>query len=138
MAAGMIAETLTAKGHTLTIKEALEVTNDDIKAAGVVILGSCTWDYNDMEGQPHEHMVEFLKNQTDISAWKDKKLAIFGLGDSSYTFFCGSVTYMETFAKRNNLTLAVSSLKIDGFFYKQQENTENLQKWATELASKLT
>lgn len=136
-AADIVSIVLKNKHLEITVKEAGEVNPNDITEYPAIVIGSCTWDYNGLEGQPHEHIVEMLKKLDKLPAWTDKSLAMFGLGDSSYTYFCGSVTYMETFAKRNKARLIIPSLKIDGFFYKQQENTATLQKWASDLATAL-
>lgn len=130
-AAQMIADALTAKGHTVTVKEAKDAKTDDLINAGFVILGSPSWDYNDMEGQPLPEMAEFIDRCKDIQL-EGKPFAVFGLGDSSYTYFCGAVTYLEAFVKRTKGRLVLPSLKVDGF-YMRPEAGEQITKWAEEL-----
>lgn len=135
-AAQMIADTLTGKGHTVTIQEAKETGPNHLTAAPLVILGSPSWDYNGMDGQPLQEMVEFLNRCKDVSLEKTP-CAVFGLGDRSYTYFCGAVTYLEAFVTRVKGTLLVPSLKIDGF-YMHPEASQNITAWANEVAEKLS
>lgn len=134
-AATMIADQLTGKRHAVTIKEAKVAGPDDLTAASFVILGSPSWDYNGMEGQPLPEMAEFINRCKDIQL-EGKPFAIFGLGDSSYTYFCGAVTYLEAFVKRTGGTLIVPSLTVDGFYMKP-EASENITTWANTLADAL-
>lgn len=130
-AATMIADQLTGKKHAVTIKDAKDTGPANIIAAPFVILGSPSWDYNGMEGQPLPEMAEFIDRCKDIQL-EGKPFAVFGLGDSSYTYFCGAVTYLEAFIKRAKGTLVLPSLKVDGF-YMRQEAGEQITKWADEL-----
>ena len=130
-AAQMIADILTSKGHTVTVKDAKDTGPNDITEAPFVILGSPSWDYNGMEGQPLPEMADLIDRCKDIQL-EGKPCAVFGLGDSSYTYFCGAVTYLEAFVKRAKGTLVLPSLKVDGF-YMRPEAGEHITKWADEL-----
>lgn len=130
-AATMIADQLTGKRHAVTIKEAKDAGTDDLTAASFVILGSPSWDYNGLEGQPLPEMAEFIDRCKNIQL-EGKPFAVFGLGDSSYTSFCGAVTYLEAFVKRAKGTLVFPSLKVDGFYMKSEAG-EQITKWADEL-----
>lgn len=133
-AAQMIADSLTANGHTVTVKDAKDVKPEDLAATSSLILGSPSWDYNDMEGQPLPEMVACINRCTDLSL-AGKLCAVFGLGDSSYTYYCGAVTYLEAFIKRAKGMLVVPSLKVDGF-YLHTEASERITTWAAEVAGK--
>lgn len=134
-AAAIIADALTGKGHAVTIKEAKDAGPAGLTGAPCIILGSPSWDYNGMEGQPLQEMVEFTKRCKD-SQLNGKLFAVFGLGDSSYTYFCGAVTYLEAFVKRAKGVLIEPSLKVDGFFFKP-DASERITTWANELADEL-
>lgn len=127
----MIADTLTGRGHVVIVKEAKNAEPADITAAPFVLLGSPSWDYNGMEGQPLPEMAEFIDRCKDIQL-EGKPFAVFGPGDSSYTYFCGAVTYLEAFVKRAKGTLVLPSLKVDGFYMKSDAG-EQITKWAEEL-----
>ena len=130
-AAQMITDILTSKGHAVTVKDAKDTGPNDITEAPFVILGSPSWDYNGMEGQPLPEMADLIDRCKDIQL-EGKPCAVFGLGDSSYTYFCGAVTYLEAFIKRAKGTLVLPSLKVDGF-YMRPEAGEHITKWADEL-----
>lgn len=127
----MIADQLTGKRHAVTIKEAKDAGPDDLTAASFVILGSPSWDYNGLEGQPLPEMEEFIDRCKNIQL-EGKPFAVFGLGDSSYTYFCGAVTYLEAFVKRAKGILVLPSLKVDGFYMKPEAGGQ-ITKWADEL-----
>lgn len=130
-AATTVAETLTKLGHSVDLKETLEVDLEQLGTHDLTILASPSWDYNGLEGQPHEHFIEFLPKAE--KKLQGKKLAIFGLGDSSYTVYGGAVDELEKFAKKIGAILVTPSLKIDGYFYHTQEATEALTHWAETL-----
>ncbi len=134
-AAQIIADTLTGLGHTVSTKEARDTSPEAVVEAPFFLLGSPSWDQNGMEGQPLPEMEEFIARCKDITI-SGKSCAVFGLGDSSYTYFCGAVTYLEAFIKRTGGNLVVPSLKIDGFYMKPDAG-EIIKKWANALAEKL-
>lgn len=129
--ATIIADTLKGKGHSVTMKEAKDAEKTDATKTECIILGSSSWDYNGLEGQPLPEMAEFIDRCKDIQL-EGKPCAVFGLGDSSYTYFCGAVTYLEAFVKRAKGTLVLPSLKVDGFYMKPEAG-EQITKWADAL-----
>lgn len=134
-AAKIIADVLTAKGHIVSVKDAKIATPEEVTAAPFFILGSPSWDHDGLEGQPLPEMEEFITRCKDVQL-NGKPCAVFGLGDSSYTYFCGAVTYLEAFIKRTGGTLTLPSLKVDGFYMKPDAG-ENIMKWTEELAERL-
>lgn len=134
-AAHIIADVLTGKGHVVSVKDAKTATPEDVTAAPFFILGSPSWDHDGLEGQPLPEMEEFIARCKEV-ALNGKPCAVFGLGDSSYTYFCGAVTYLEAFIKRTKGTLVVPSLKVDAFYMKP-EASANIMKWANEVAEKI-
>lgn len=123
------------KAHTLNpiIKQAVESTPADLDSAEIILLGSPSWDYENKEGYPHEDMIKFMDSCQNSSV-PGKKFAIFGLGDSSYMHFCGAVDHLEAFVKKLGGTLLIPSIRIDGFYYNQEKNTQALKDWATQIA----
>lgn len=136
MAADLVNTELIAKGHTVTIKTAGEITPDILGSQDVTVLATPSWDFDGLEGQPHEDFVKLFK-ACEGKTTPGKKYAVFGLGDSSYTHFCGGVDHLVNFVKSLQGELVTDALKIDGFFYNQQKNTETIKQWAQTLASKL-
>lgn len=137
MAAQTVADTLTNHSHTVTVKLVEETDPSEFAAYDLVILASPSWDYEGKEGQPHQHYVAFIK-KLEGQTMPGKKFAVFGLGDSSYIHFCGAVDELEKFVKALQGTLVVQSLRIDGYFFDQDTNTQKLVSWADTLNTTLT
>lgn len=129
-----ISDLLTQKGHTLTVKEAAEVNPQELTGFDLIILASCTWDYAGEEGMPHEHFMN-LSKQMEGQTLENKPFAIVGLGDSSYTHFCTSVDHLEAFVGKLKGKLLIESLRIDGFYFNQEENNKLVQSWTEKLAA---
>ncbi len=128
-----VADTLKEK-HTVTIKEALDVKQEDLPPADAVVLASPSWDYENKEGQPHENMMSL------INSLKGKQIvkpfAILGLGDKSYTNFCGAVPIFEDFVKTCGGTLLIDSLKVDQY-YTNHDAAQQVTDWSNLLLQKL-
>ncbi len=136
MTAQAVADRLTQKGHTVTMKEVKLTTPADIQAAEMVILGSPSWDFDGKEGMPHEDympLIEKLKTQT----YEGKPFTIFGLGDSSYRVYCGAVDQLEELVTTMKGKLLVPSLKIDNFFADQPKHMEAIAAWTDSLITSL-
>ena len=137
LASQIIAETLTKNNHQVTVKEVREVSPADFAAADLIILASPSWDYESLEGQPHPDYRPFMEGIKD-QKFAAKKFAVVGLGDSSYTYFCGAVNVLEDFIKNIGGTLLVDSIKIDGFYLDQATNSQKLDMWTQNLAKKIS
>lgn len=138
LASQIIAETLIGLNHQVIVKNATEADHHELASYDLVIIGSNTWNFSKEEGLPHEDIRKFLNKiaYSNLSL-ENKKFAVFALGDSSYMYFCGSADVLETFLAEKKANLPVSSLRVDGFFFHQVENTEKVKKWAGELSRKL-
>lgn len=120
---------LAQKGHSVDLKTPLEAEPTVLASYDLVIMGSPSWDYEDKEGQPHEDFVAFMK-KSEGSSFTGKKFAIFGLGDTYYTHFCGAVDIMENFVKERGGILITPSARIDGYYAKLDEHTRALTSWS--------
>lgn len=110
-----------------------DITNcspEDLTTYDVLILGASTWD----DGLLQSDFRDFVKDlKIDLSG---KKLAIFGLGDTSYPEFCESANILEEiFTKLGGETL-VETLKIDGF-PDDSENIQKIEQWCEQIKSQL-
>lgn len=137
MAAQAVSDKLTATGHTVTMKQVVETTPEDITAAPMVVFGSPSWDFDGKEGMPHEDYLPLMEKLKTVNA-ENKPFAVFGLGDSSYTHFCGAVDHFEELVKTMKGKLAVPSLRIDKFFSDQTKHMEAINAWTEGLAKALT
>lgn len=136
MTAQTIADKLTSVGHRVTVKQVMETSPDDILGAQAVVLGSPSWDFNGQEGMPHEDympLIEKLKAKT----FEAKPFAVFGLGDSSYTHFCGAVDHLEELIRTMKGKLIIPSLRIDKYFSDQTKHMEAINAWTETLITQL-
>lgn len=136
MASQTVSEILTQKGHTVNMKEAAEVTTEEINQAAFILLASPSWDFEHAEGMPHEHFAPLMK-AFEGKVLEGKPFAILGLGDRSYAKFCGAVDEFEKWVGAIKGKLTVPSLRIDGYFYDQSGNTQKITEWTNQLASSL-
>ena len=127
---------LLAKGIQVTRKLVSLVGVQEVDQFDCVIFASPSWMVNSKEGQPHEFYQKFFNNAASLSL-AGKKVAVLGLGDTSYMTFCGAVDVLEAFVKEHHGTLIVPSLKVDGFYYDQQTNMKLVEDWANTLAAQL-
>ncbi len=137
MTAQAVSDKLTAAGHTVTMKEVKEINIPDVQAAEAVIFGTPSWDFDGKEGMPHEDYLPLME-QLKTQSYEGKAFAIFGLGDSSYTHFCGAVDHLEELVKTMKGKLVVPSLRIDKFFSDQTKHMEAINTWTEDLTKALT
>lgn len=137
MAAEYLAQQLSSLGHTPSIIQAREATVDALQQAQVIILASPSWDRDAEQGMPHEDFDVFAQKLKDTKL-PNKPMAILGLGDSSYTFFCGAVTHLQKLITALTAEECVPALKIDGYYMNEQAAQSQIQAWATQLHTKLT
>ncbi len=134
-AAGIVSEVLTAAGHQVDSIMVDGATKDQIKDSQLVILGSPSWEDEGKDGQPLPDMTKFLKSLTaeDLAG---KKVAIFGLGDTSYQHFCGAVDVMTELLKVNGAAPVIEPIRIDRY-YSLPDNENKIRAWAETLSKSL-
>ncbi|MBI5404625.1 MAG: flavodoxin family protein [Candidatus Kerfeldbacteria bacterium] len=136
VAAERIHDVLVESGHAVIIKRANAVEPDELGQHDLVILGSCSWERfagkQRLEGQLQQHMFE-LAGRLQDKHFAMRKFAVFGLGDSGYTHFCGAVDHLVELVKQLGGKLVIEPLRIDGFFFRQEENEVRLAKWTHTL-----
>jgi flavodoxin I len=136
----VIATILKNAGHTIAHKDIRAVLPNELTNYDLIVFGSPSWDYNSpegrLEGQPHEFFRKFIKEADSISL-PNKRFAIFGLGDTAYIKFTGAVDHLEVFVKKMGGKLIIPSLRIDGFYFNQEDNEKKAALWADELAKAL-
>lgn len=137
IASGIVSEILKDHNHQITVKNVREADPSELANFDLVIFGSPTWDYNGQEGQVHVDYRPFMEKAKGLTL-PNKKFAVYGLGDSTYTYFCGAVGHLENFIKNLGGQLITDSLKIDGFYFDQDKNSKIVSDWAENLAAKLT
>ncbi len=136
-ASNLISADLTAKQHQVTVKNVQETKHPDLGNYDLVILGSPSWDFDGKEGYPHQDFNTFIDNVGNI-AFPGKKFAVFGLGDSNYTFFCGAVDHLTKFVAQLQGQLVTEPLKIDQYYSDISANSQKVHDWvANSLLPKL-
>lgn len=131
-----VADKLTGKGHTVTMKEVRDVTMEEFSPPDAIVVGSPSWDFEGHEGMPHEDWLPLMEKLKTVNL-ENKPFAVFGLGDSSYKHFCGAVDHMEELVKTMKGKLIVPSLRIDKFYSDQTGNMDKIIAWADSLIGAL-
>lgn len=134
-AANVVTEALKAGTHEVEYVSADSMPKDQVKNAQAVVFASPSWEDEGKDGQPLPDMTHFIKSLTaeDLAG---KKVAICGLGDTSYVHFCGAVDVMEGLLKGLNATPIVPSLRVDRY-YSVPDNEKKVRDWAEGLAKSL-
>lgn len=135
-ASEVAAATLRTANHTVDMFSADEVTREKVAEYDALIVSSPSWEDQGKDGQPLPEVRAFVESLTneDLSG---KKVALIGLGDTSYPHYCGAIDVMEEIFNKLSVTLVVPSLKIDRY-YSLAANEQAVKDWATLLAGKLT
>lgn len=135
-ASELAASSLRTAGHEVDIMPVEEATPDKLTLYGALIIASPSWEDQGKDGQPLPEIRLFLEKVTAENL-KDKKVALMGLGDTSYPHYCGAIDVMEEMLKKISVTPVVSSLRVDKF-YSLRENEDNVKNWATGLGKILS
>lgn len=127
--------------HTVTLKPAKDVTAQTLKRYDAVIFGSCTWDSyagkERHEGQLQQDMEKLSARLRKITLEK-KPVAVFGLGDSHYTYFCRAATYLEELVKVMKARKIGSTLRVNRYYHTMDANRMKVRRWAGRLAQRFT
>ena len=114
---------------------AYEVTLLDVKDADVselknaydlYLLGCSTWGEEEIELQ--EDFEPFYNDMNPPIDLNGSSFAVFGCGDSSYTYFCGAVDEIEARLSALGANLVTESLRIDG-----EPEEDEIQGWAEDV-----
>lgn len=133
MTAGMIGESLTSKGISVTTKNVVDSTIEELgNGYDITLLGASTWGEDEIEFQ--EDFEPFFE-QMDSAKLQEKKVAIFGCGDSSYEYFCGAVDKLENKMEELEANVVTQSLRIDGDV---DDATTEITLWAEDVANAVT
>ncbi|MFW5490529.1 MAG: flavodoxin [Desulfovibrio sp.] len=104
--------TLKGKGMDVELLNVTDVEASDLaNGYDVLLFGCSTWGDDEIELQDDFIPLYESLEEANLSG---RKVAVFGCGDSSYTFFCGAVDAIEEKAEKLGANIVVGSLKIDG------------------------
>jgi flavodoxin short chain len=130
MVAEQISYTLQEKGIEVTKKNVVDATIEELgNSYDITLLGSSTWGDDEIEFQ--EDFADYFE-ELDKAKLKDKKVAIFGCGDSSYEHFCGAVDLLEVKVEDLGAKMIGEPLRIDG---DPEDSSGEITSWAEEIAA---
>lgn len=135
-ASELAANTIRAAGHEVDVVSVESASLDTLKDYGALIIASPSWEDQGKDGQPLPEIRMFLE-QVTAEHLKDRKVALIGLGDTSYPHYCGAIDVMEEMLKKAAATPVVPSLRVDRY-YSLRENEDNVKNWSMTLAKALT
>lgn len=131
-AAKQIGKVLTQGGHEVCLQDVRKAKVEELgNGYDVTVLGSSTW--GDAEIEFQEDFAPFFDDM-DKADLKGKKVAVFGCGDSSYTFFCGAVDSLQEKVEAMGGLIVNDPLKIDG---DPGDASGDIDSWAKEIAAAL-
>ena len=121
------------KGVEVTLKNVVDARISDLgNGFDVTLLGASTWGEDEIEFQ--EDFEPFFE-QLDGAKLKDKNVALFGCGDSSYEYFCGAVDELESKMELLEANMVNVSLRIDG---DPEDVEDEIVEWAQEVVSSVS
>jgi flavodoxin short chain len=125
--AEVVAKSLKQSKLDVTVKNVSDVSVQDINGdQDIVLFGCSTWGDDEIELQ--EDFAEFYEAMgNNGTSYEGMNFAVFGCGDSSYTYFCGAVDAIEEKVAGSGGEIVVDSLKIDG---DPDPMKEEIQNWA--------
>lgn len=125
----IIEKNLSAKGLQVVRKNVTDAEFSDLDSADLVLFGCSTWGEDEIELQ--DDFTPFYESM-DKAPIADRKIAVFGCGDSSCTYFCGAVDAIEEKVSELSGKLVVEGLKIDG---DPSDSRDEINTWADEVAT---
>lgn len=135
-AAELMSQELTKTQHQVTLQSAHLAQPDDLADADLTIIGSCSWDHFEgkerLHGQVQQHWFQ-LQKKIGSRKYPHHKFAIFGLGDSSYTHFCGAADHLEEMVQKWKGEHIGTTLRLDSYFFEQEDRDRQIKDWLKKL-----
>ncbi len=133
--AATIVEEVLKTDHEVTIKSVHDLDQKEISDYDFTIFGSNSWFEQKEEGQMNSGF-HALKEKLQPDCWKGKRFAIYALGDSNlyHNTFCKSADHLEKMVREFGGDAVVPPLKVDRFYFNEEENEKKITVWAEELS----
>lgn len=128
--ADIVAETLENEGLEVEINECTQVDADDFMDADICIIGTYTYD----EGSLPDDIIDLYEELKTLDL-SGKLYGVVGSGDTFYEMFCSAVDDFDKVFASTGAIKGAESVKVD--LAAEEEDIENLEKFAKELASKV-
>lgn len=123
---------LSEKNHQVVSKKVSDVTHADFSSSEFIIFATPSWYVDNKDGQPHINFKDITESNEDLHL-KNKKVAVFGLGDEAYAHFGGGADVLTTFVKNKGAIIVSDPLKIDSYYANQKNAHEKLRHWIETL-----
>lgn len=123
--AGAIEKNLKSKGLQTTLKNVANTSVNELFDYDLILLGSSTWG----DGGLQDDFIEFDKSLSSTNL-SNKKVAIFGVGNTGWPNFCGSVDTLETSIQTTGAILVGKSLRVD-----VDLDRNELEEWVEQIIS---
>lgn len=124
-----IESALSDEGYDITLSNVADVDVNVLNEKyDLYILGSSTWGDEEIEFQ--EDFEPFYYEMNSSLSLDGKAFAIFGCGDSSYTYFCGAIDALEERVSKLGGKVICESLRIDG-----EPEKEEIEEWTKDVAN---
>ncbi len=131
----LVGASLREAGNDVTMLSIEEANKEMIAPYGALIIASPSWEDRGMDGQPLPEVRQLVESLT-ASDLAGKKIALLGLGDTSYPHYCGAIDVMEDILKKIQTTPSIKSLRIDKY-YSMPDNEHKVKAWADTFAALL-
>lgn len=109
-----------------------QATPETFTAAKFLVLASPSWDYQGEQGMPHEDFTKFHEENPELPV-NGKPIAVMGLGDSSFTYYCGAVGHLTEWFESYGAITQVEPLKIDQYYFNEPKAKEQIVAWAKQI-----
>lgn len=116
-------------GYKVDLKQISEISPEEMQKAEFLLLASPSWDYNGEQGMPHEDFLTF-KDANPTLQLANKPFAVMGLGDSSFTYYCGAVDHLTKWFSNFGGQPIIAPLKIDQYYVNETEAKQAIAEWA--------
>lgn len=136
MASELLKLELEATGHNVNLVQVRDTNPDQWNDHDLVILASPSWDFAGQQGLYHEDYEE-LKSRLGDQTKPGLKMAIMGLGDHTFTYFCGCVDHLEDMVNKLQAKLVIPSLKLDQYYMNEANCQKQIKEWTRVLLSRL-
>ncbi len=122
-------EKLIALGHQVDLHSVrYDGHSPDISQCDAILIGAPTYEDGKLETAMRVFITRFTP---DLSK---HKVAVFGLGNSTYPQFCTSATLLEEWVKKQSGVPLLPALRIDGF----PDDLTPVERWLEEFNAKLS
>ncbi len=119
---------LQAAGHQVYLHSIkYDGAQPNLDGMDLILVGAPTYD----DGKLEKTMLEFIQSfQVDFT---NRKVAVFGLGNSTYPLFCRAADILEEWVRSKGGAPLVSTLRVDGF----PDELQPIIEWTKQLQAAL-